>query len=267
VKKDPRNAEWRNDLSSTLGRTAELHVHHRDPAAAAELVREALEIARELVARDPAYRETLAEALALTGEVRLGRADAAAAIVAYRESAELYERLATGSASRPKFRRALDQLRAKLAGAEMLVEGRVPTTPTEHFRLAEALAASRRYGASLEHYAAAFADAGGGAEADSSEGPPLYRAAEAAALASAQAEGAAAAAARARAIEWLREHLRLWRERTEALEAEARRDPTRAPAASRERRNLEAHSVFARTKDPDLASLRGTPEFEALFAK
>jgi hypothetical protein len=37
------------------------------------------------------------------------------------------------------------------------------------------------------------------------------------------------------------------------------------PKQERERKSILAHLEHARVKDPDLKSLRGTPEFEALF--
>jgi hypothetical protein len=81
------------------------------------------------------------------------------------------------------------------------------------------------------------------------DGGNLYNAACSAALASAGGDGEEARMWRDRALDWLREDLRRCRE------------------SGQDEAALRAHVDHARVKDPDLASLRGTPEFDALFEK
>jgi tetratricopeptide (TPR) repeat protein len=262
---------------------------------AEHLSRDAIATLEALLARAPdvpAYVETLAEAYVGLGNVLRSAGNLDGAIAAYREAIHVKPDDAgahggLGSALRrrgdvagairsmrevirlePDHAAAHADLGALLLWGEEDAEGAIAES-REALRLR-----ARMPGASLtlgyahngrkEHLwsAEAFRDAleEEAIRADLDQGH-LYNAACSAALASAGLEGEAAGRWREQALRWLDEDLKRRRDRLAALEA----DPGRRAEFEQKQTRLVAHVEHGRTNDPDLASLRGSAEFERLF--
>jgi tetratricopeptide (TPR) repeat protein/tRNA A-37 threonylcarbamoyl transferase component Bud32 len=135
-----------------------------------------------------------------------------------------------------------------------------PETPDDHLALGYALHARHRFAEAAAAFEVALrSEALAG---DTARGH-LYNAA----CAAARVEGADASRWHAQAITWLGRDLRARRDllvaATDALEEAV--DPGPKQGWTRTRDALLAHLEHARRGDPDLASLRARPDFEALF--
>ncbi|MHC4550166.1 MAG: serine/threonine-protein kinase [Planctomycetota bacterium] len=266
VAREPEHLGWQGDLATglqhiglnlrNLGRLAE----------AAESCRKAIEVSRSLVQRHPQRAGLLDQLsrnlfqLALVFEAEGNFAAAAQALGEAREVLETAAKLAPQGAG---WQRLVEKRYLRVA---LLAGERSPDNPADRLVLAGALYDRKEYARSAKHFAMALEDA---AVRGDLERYPLYNGACVAALASAAAKGAEAAKWRARALEWLAEDLRLRRDVLQRIEQELKGEVAadRRAALQRRRESLRGHFEHARTKDPDLASLRGTQEFEALFAE
>ena len=121
---------------------------------------------------------------------------------------------------------------------------REPESPEEHSQRAEADLMRKAYDDAVHHFMEAFK-----APEFAAHSLHLYNAACAASLRSTQLQADEAARLRALAMDWLRRSI------------EAYRKSAKDPAA------LEEVLTWAREGDPDLAVLRGTPAFDALFVQ
>jgi tetratricopeptide (TPR) repeat protein/tRNA A-37 threonylcarbamoyl transferase component Bud32 len=146
--------------------------------------------------------------------------------------------------------------------AEVLAGEREPASPADHLEIAYARYASQEFAAAQEAFEAAFANE---AIRKDLKRANLYNAACSAALAAATNDDEHAAQRREKALAWLAEDLTARRELLGNI-------TIRIAAGARNAARLEAakaallrHFEWARTGDSDLASIRGTPEFDALF--
>ena len=149
--------------------------------------------------------------------------------------------------------------------ASLLAGERAPEGAADHLLFGYAFYDKKDFVRSAQSFATALEDES--IRGDLNRGN-LYNGGCAAALASAGREGEEAAQWRERALEWLADDLRRRREILVGVEKELGTNvtPERAAQLRRVQQTLRAHFEHARVKDPDLASLRGTKEFEALFA-
>jgi tetratricopeptide (TPR) repeat protein len=139
-----------------------------------------------------------------------------------------------------------------------------PESAADHLTLGYAYYGRKAFVKSAERFAAALEDERLRADLNRSN---LYNAACAATLASDGLAGEEASRWRKRALAWLGEDIRRRRDALALAEKELGEGapPDRAARVRRIREAVESHFEHARVKDPDLASLRRTPEFEALF--
>jgi len=260
VEMDPTNYGWQRSLAVEHGKVGDALLAVRRVDAAEEAHRSALLILEALVARDPknaAWRRDLSichDALAGLYEVT---GDYQGALV-HRRSATENHRLLVAQA--PHFEEELRYLEGRLGGVELLAGERAPAGPEDHLALAMAHYDRKQYSQAASSFAAALAEERLRADLGRSV---LYNAA----CAAARVQGAEARSWQEKALAWLREDFERRRARLQALEAEAGSSPEARRAADMAREALLEHIQWARTEDPDLAALRGLPEFPGLFAE
>jgi len=260
----PTSYEWARAVGVAelkLGAEAE---RGGDLARAAGLYREAIARFGALCERRPGAAGPLIDLSAAAehlGDLRLRRErDPAAARAEYARS------LAALEAARAPGRAAhVEAVRRRVRQCAILAGEAEAETSAERLALAYALYEWGQHVRCARALEAAIADpeVRGDLEREA-----LYNAACAASLASAATAGAESAAWRAKALSWLEEDARAFAARDQALaerRAAAADDEQRAEigallAASRARRER------ARREDPDLAAIRGLPEFERIFS-
>jgi serine/threonine protein kinase/Flp pilus assembly protein TadD len=259
---DPSNGLWQRDLEAGFVRVGSSLDGLGDIDGALEHLHAALDIAKRLAAQDPSNA--------------IWQYDHAAVLLilsaAYQDGGRLAEALRYGREAVTTHRRAVDLAPHFAGGHEQFVEHtnrlelltgeRQPKGPGDHLALGRFLYGRKDYPRAAQHFTRALADPARRTEL-------LYDAACSAALASAALEGQEAARWRGRALEWLGEDLRRRRAILAQVEKELAMDvqPERRARLEKQRQSLLAHFEHACVKDADLASLRGTPEFEALFEK
>lgn len=155
-------------------------------------------------------------------------------------------------------KRAVQLLQAQVHQLELMTGVRSPENRSEHMILIQGLRELRLHARAVGAYRHALDDKQ--IREDLANGH-LYNAACMAALAFSEAEGKTAASLRKQALSWLREDAVLRAARLAKFEAKELRPENLEQLRSQ----AQAHIEHARFKDPDLAVLRGTPEFEALF--
>ena len=149
---------------------------------------------------------------------------------------------------------------------ELLDAEREPQNAADHLILASASLAKKDFLSAAKSYATALEDEA--IRSDMNYGH-LYNGACVAAMAAAGLADEEAARWRRQALSWLADDLRRRAAMLESIEKELAGSPEPKRRARLERaRELNLGQIeHARVKDPDLASLRGTPEFDALFEK
>ena len=261
---DPKQVTWQLDLVGSMESEGMALRAMKRFDEAAEKYRASTEISRSLVRAHPTNAMPLVylgTGLYNLGLVLENHGKLAAAVTVLREAADTLgsaAKLAPQWASRQRIVEQRYRRAALLAGEQ------APRNAEDSLLLAIAHSARKDHSESARHYAVALEDAKVRADLNRFN---LYNGACAAALASAALEGEEAAQWRTRALEWLGEDLRRRREILaqidEGLAGDA--EPERRARLEKQRQSFLAHSEHARVKDPDIASLRGTPEFEALF--
>jgi eukaryotic-like serine/threonine-protein kinase len=230
VEADPANVQWLSALSIVHLKVGEALSARGDHEAALEHFRKDVEIDRRLLASGgaPAQR-ALAVSLMWVGEAQqgVGRYDEAAST--FEEAERIHARAA---AEAPHYLKEHGNWKALLAKARAMAR---PENADDHLARAYDELGHARYGAAAGFFAEALKEERLRGDLKAAH---LYNGACAAALASTTEERR-----RARALEWLAEDL-----------GRRRGDPSFA-----------AYVAHAHEKDPDLASLRGTPDFEKLF--
>ena len=200
-------------------------------------------------------------ALGREADAHAALTDVRAAAATSKEAMEVHARAVELS---PRFADEHDLWVERHRAAALLAGDRAPEGADDHLALAWSLYQRKEFPRSAESFERAVADAALRADLDR---VGLYNGACAAALASAALAGDVAAHWRRRAFEWLAADLHLRRGRVAATAAElagspdAKRRATLEATLAADRTQLE----WARTGDSDLAPLRGSPEFDALF--
>jgi hypothetical protein len=146
--------------------------------------------------------------------------------------------------------------------AALLAGARPPEDAEEHLTLAYAFRKRREHLRAAEQFERALRRERPRADLGRAN---LFHAA----CAAAQVKGPQAERWRAQALEWLAEDLRLRRTLVAQIESRLASDlpPERRKELQATREAQFAHIERARTKEPDLAPLRGTAEFQALFVE
>jgi tetratricopeptide (TPR) repeat protein len=264
--KDQANAGWQRDLSVALDKVGNALLAKGDLDGALERYRTDLAISERLSAKDPSnadWQRDLAVTRYRIAAVLLAGHSFKDAAAEARSAEEAHARAVKLA---PHMRAEHGMWIEQLDGTSLLAGEREPASARDHLALGHALHEAKEYVRSAEQYATALEDRWVRADLD---GGSLYKAACAAAMASAVLKGREAAEWRSKALVWLAEDLDRRRKLLEAFEALPGRDlvPGLRTRLENGRGAFLAHLEDARVKVRDLASLRGSAEFEALFER
>ncbi len=265
-----KNAAGVNVRDAAAGahrRIGQLLEDRRDVEAALREYRTAAAETEALLVRNGAnerWRGDLEWALGRVARLLEVQGDWGGAAETRRRQVESGERTVRVSPSASQAEADLAAERRALRGDELLAGPARPETGADRAVMASALYRGGRYAESAAAFAEALQDASVRPDLDAWV---VYDAACAAALASAGAQGDVAGRWRATALEWLAEDVRRRRVLLTDIERDLRAGPTadRKTELEKGRERTLAHFRHARAEDPDMAPLRGLPEFEALF--
>jgi len=261
---DPANAGRQRDLSVSRERVGRVLEAKGDLEGALKRYRDSLSIRERLCAQDrtnAAWQRELSYSLYIVAGVLQAQGRFKEAAAEARKAEEVHSRAVQLAPHLQAEHKSWADLRD---GTALLAGEREAESAADHLALGYALYQAKDYARSAEQFGTALEDASVRADLDRGN---LYNAACSAALASAGVEGKEAADRRAKAFQWLKEDLDGRRELLKKIEAEAAGDVTleRKAQLEKARAAILAQFEHARAEDPELASLRGTAEFEALW--
>jgi serine/threonine protein kinase/Flp pilus assembly protein TadD len=266
VERNPSNDRWQRGLSVKLQNVGDVHRAQGNLKEAVRSYREAAAIRKGLAEKRPsnaARQRDLAHSLRRVGTTLEAQGKFKEAVRVLLEARNAHRRAVE---SAPRLAKEHGRWVTRHRRAALLAGESEPEGPEDDLLLAGAFYDRGDFPRSAQRFAAVLRDERLRSDLDAGH---LYNGACSAALASSDLKGEQAAQWRRQALEWLSEDLRRRRDILTGIEADLTGGVAPEVAARLEslRKSLLAHFEHARVKDPDLASLRGSPEFEAMFAE
>ena len=257
---DPANAERVHELAISqqqLGKVQETAGRLDQAQASFEKALETLKGIETETARHANWMRNRAVIGNLLGDLHVKRGKAKEAVPILRAALADHGR---ALALDPALAREHAGWERRVREAELLAGERETRTPADHVDLAYALYKAGRWAEAAAAFEKGLEDE---TQRDDLDRGNLYNAACMAALASAEGE----ATWRHKALAWLQEDLRRRYEILRILDERLAGAITEGQRVrfERVRGAIRRHIDWARTGDPDLESLRGRPEFDALF--
>jgi serine/threonine-protein kinase len=243
----PTDASWKSELAASHDMVGNLFNRQGDPKGVLDSWRDALEVRKDLVAQNPSnasFMRELADSYDNVGNALKGRGDLDDALESYNAASDIRRDLVVGDPSNQMWMTLL---------------------AVTNGRIAYVLYETESYEDSAAAFLEALKDRG---FRDDLPAFNLYNAACVAALAAGAKQDAVAQNWRRQALAWLAEDQESRHARVAQIEAEIRAaDPNSGDfqRLTAEKQAHTRHFEWARSRDPELASLRGTPGFDALF--
>ena len=258
VDENPDNTVWQDQLAGSYIRAGDIEAR-MDPGGALATFNAGIAVARRLSERDPTqsrWKRSWALTLLRAGQMlqRLGKIVDAETVL--KEAIEVH---AAALKLAPHLQKEHTEYWVKTYRIAALATGKQkPENAQDYWNLGYALKRQKKYATAVAHMAKALEDPGMRVMGT------FYNAACAAALVT----GDQAEHWRDQAMAWLTEDFRLTSAQLDRVVAELADKATtgeRRAWLENERNRLRKHFKWARDGDPDLANLRGRPDFKALF--